>query len=366
MSLITLTRRRAALGALAAVSLLAAGCGDDDSDTGSAAGSTAKSGETIVVGGAAPLNNPQLSDPQRRAGIEAAISKINEDGGIGGRQVRLEWCDTNYNANGELACARKLAAAKVSAVLAPAFLADPTGRAYTELERAKIPVIGDQGLTPAGLNSPISFPMSSGLPGWAFGAVDALVKEGSKKISIFVDPNPSSQFGGQLSAAALGTAKMKPVATVTGDPSSDPSLSSAASKAIRGGVDGVVITLAPPTLPKAVAALRQAGYKGKIATLTALAPDEILAALGDAGEGMLLSSQIALVTDTANEGVSRFLADMKQFQPKAKVDERAEIGWGAMQLFAAATKDLKDFSGTTVTEAMNNLATPVEIGITAP
>lgn len=361
-------RRRALLGAIAVVPLIAAGCGS--SNSGSSTGTTASGGTsgggTITVGGSGPLNNPVFSDPQRKAGIEAAIGGINAAGGIGGKKLKLDWCDTNYNANGELSCARKLAADKVAAVLAPAFLADPSGRAYQVLGKASIPVIGDEGLTPAGLNSPNSFPIAGGIPGWTFGAVGNLVNAGAKKISIFVDPNPSSQFAGQLATAALGAAKMKPAAVVTGDPSSDPALSSAAAKAIRGGVDGVVITLSPQNLPKAVVALRQAGFKGKISTLSALAPDQVVAALKSAAEGLLLSSQLALVSDTGNAGIKKFTADMTKYQSGQPADERSETGWAATQLFAAATKDSTDFSGKAVLAAMNGISTPIDIGVTAP
>lgn len=359
--------------AVIVVTLVVVGCGSSSnttsavgtSSTGGGAGTKAVS--TIAVGSAGPLNNPIFSDPELKAGIESAIQAINASGGVSGHRLELKlFCNTNFNPNQELSCARQLAADKVAAVLSPAFLADPTGRAYQVLSQAGIPVVGDEGLNPIGLTNGDSFPLAGGIPVWSFGAVDNLVTAGAKRIALLVEANPASEFAGKLAQGALAAAKLKPVTVVTADPSTDPTLSSAAAKASAGGVDGIIIFSPQPDFPKAVRALKQAGYTGMISSITAIATNQTVAAMGNAANGILLTSQLALLTNAANPGVSAFLAAMHTYQPQQAVDELSESGWGATQLFAKAMTAARGFSGADTRAAMNGISTPVDTGVTAP
>jgi branched-chain amino acid transport system substrate-binding protein len=359
------------LGVVATALLLAA-CGSSSSS--SAGGGSATSGgasttsgaSTITVGSAISVNSPVLNDAERKAGIEAAISDINASGGIDGHQLKFDFCDTQYNPNKEIECARQMVSDHVVAVINPDFLANQTGAPYKVLAQAGIPIVGDSGLSPAGMASPNSFPLAGGIPGWVFGADDNAIRAGATKIAVVQDTNPASQFAGQLAAAGLGAAKIKPSAVVTADASSDPTFSSAAAKAMAGGVNGIVVAMAPASLPKLIVALRQAGYKGIISSLSAIVPNQIITALKGAANGILLSSQTALVTDTANPGVAKFLADMKKYQPSAVLDERTETGWAAMMLFSKVTDKLSSFTPATVLKSMQSVTTPIDLQIIGP
>jgi ABC-type branched-subunit amino acid transport system substrate-binding protein len=354
--------------AAAAVAVLAlAACGSSSSSSSAAGATSSKStGSTITVGSAIAVNSPVLNDAERKAGIQAAIADINAAGGIAGHQVKFDFCDTQYTVNGEINCARQMVSDHVVAVINPDFLADQTGEAYKILAQAGIPVVGDSGLSPAGMASPNSFPLAGGLPGWVWGADDNAIKAGANKIAVVADTNPSSQFAGRLAVAGLAAAKIKPAAIVTADGTSDPTFSSAAAKATAGGVNGVVVAIAPLSLPKFIVAVRQAGYKGVISSLSAIVPNQIITALKSAADGILLTSQTAQVTDTANAGVSKFLADMKQYQPSAALDERTETGWAAAMLFSKAAASLTSFSAATVMQAMKSVSTPIDLQIIGP
>jgi branched-chain amino acid transport system substrate-binding protein len=362
----TVGRVVASLIVVAAIALVLAACGSSNSS--SAAGSAAaKSGSSaITVGTAISVNSPVLNDSERKAGVEAAISDINAAGGINGHQVKLDFCDTQYSVNGEIDCARQMVSDHVVAVINPDFLADQTGEPYKILAQAGIPVVGDSGLSPAGMASPNSFPLAGGMPGWVFGADDNAIRAGATKVAIVSDTNPAAEFAGHLAAAGLALAKVKPVAVITADPSSDPTFSSAAAKATAGGVNGIVVAMAPTNLPKFVVAVRQAGYKGIISSLSAIVPNQIIAALKTAANGILLSSQTAQVTDTSNPGVAKFLADMKKYQPSAVLDERTETGWAAMMLFDKVTASLSSFTAASVMQAMKSVSTPIDLQIIGP
>jgi branched-chain amino acid transport system substrate-binding protein len=363
----------AALGLVAACSSSGGGSDKSTGNTGAGGGATGTSssavpaGSTITVGGLGPIDYPADPLPQLKAGEQAAIDSINAAGGVNGHKLKLQYCDTKGDANGEFGCMRQLVQAKVAAILAPEILADGSGRGYKLAVAAHIPVVGGQGLTPIEFNTPGVYPTGAGIPGWAYGQAAALVKAGAKKIALFGTNDPGSLFILQLSEAALKSAGITPVRWVKTDPNSDPTMAEGAAKAIAGGVDGVIYDSNPPLVPKAFAALRAAGFKGLISSITAIFPPASITALGAQADGVLLTAQLAIPTDTSNPAVNKFLADMKSSQPGATVDEVAENGWTAVQLVASVAKSLSgDVSNTALFDAFANLSTPVDLGIIGP
>jgi ABC-type branched-subunit amino acid transport system substrate-binding protein len=355
--------------AVGAVLALVAGCSSTSGAT-SASGSGdpggSGTGSVITLGGAGPVSDPTLSQPERKAAEEAAVAEINAAGGVNGHQLKLEYCDTQNNPNGELSCMRQLVQEKVSAIITPGLIADQSGRGYLVAAAAKIPVIGGQGLTPVEFATPGNFPIGSGIPGWAYGQVADLLKQGAKKIAFFGTTDPGSQYIIKLSQGALKSAHVAAVRTVVVDPSTDPTFASGAAKVMAGGVDGIVFDSSPLDAPRAIAALRAAGYKGMISSITAIFASATLKALGSQANGLLLTSQLALTSDTANAGVSQFLADMKKYQPGAQVNETSETSWAGVKLFAAVMKHASDLSSTATWGAFSNLSAPARILVAGP
>jgi branched-chain amino acid transport system substrate-binding protein len=314
-------RRNTLAGTLAAVAVLGllAACSSSGSSakgsTGSSggagtSGSAAASGSPIVLGGLGPINYPLDPLPQIKAGEQAAIDAINASGGINGHPLKLDYCDTKGDANGEFGCMRQLVQAKVAAIVSPEILADQSGRGYKFAAAAHVPVIGGQGLTPIEFNTPGVYPTASGIPGWAYGQAAALVKAGAKKIALFGTNDPGSLFILQLSDQALSAASITPVRWVKADPNADPTMAQSAAQAIAGGVDGVIYDSNPPLVPKAIAALKAAGYKGLISSITAIFPPASIQALGSQADGVLLTAQLALPSDTSNATVNKFVSEM--------------------------------------------------------
>jgi ABC-type branched-subunit amino acid transport system substrate-binding protein len=340
--------------AVGAVLALVAGCSSTSGAT-SASGSGdpggSGTGSVITLGGAGPVSDPTLSQPERKAAEEAAVAEINAAGGVNGHQ---------------LSCMRQLVQEKVSAIITPGLIADQSGRGYLVAAAAKIPVIGGQGLTPVEFATPGNFPIGSGIPGWAYGQVADLLKQGAKKIAFFGTTDPGSQYIIKLSQGALKSAHVAAVRTVVVDPSTDPTFASGAAKVMAGGVDGIVFDSSPLDAPRAIAALRAAGYKGMISSITAIFASATLKALGSQANGLLLTSQLALTSDTANAGVSQFLADMKKYQPGAQVNETSETSWAGVKLFAAVMKHASDLSSTATWDAFSNLSAPAHILVAGP
>lgn len=364
---------RLAVAASAGVLLIAA-CSSSGSTSSSGAASNASavassstgtaSGTPILIGGAGPLHNPAYNEPTLQAGLQAAVDSVNAIGGVDGHPLKLDFCDTGYTVNGELTCAHQFVSEHVAAAVDPYFLADQSGAEIGLLQRAGIPVFGGQGLSPVEENNPDAYPLSSGLPGWTYGAIAALIKDGVKKISILVDTNPGSQFAGQLLATAAKSAGIT-APVISGDPNSDPTFSAAAAKATANGVQGVAVFPAPVNVPNMIKALRQGGFQGKIALPTVILPEAVIKALGSLGNGVLADSQVALTTDTSNSGVQQYLADMKKYG-NDQVTDASIFAWSAVEVFAKAIAHASSFDAQGITAALKSLSTPVDVGTVAP
>ncbi len=333
-----------------------------------AAGSSgaAATGDPILIGSLASLTNPAYSTPQNKDAINAAVSSINAAGGVKGHPLKIDFCDSAYDPNKELSCTRSLLAEHVSALVAPSILADSSGREFTLAEAASTAAVGTEGLLPGELNSKVAFPLSSGLPGWIYGAAKDLSTQGVTKVSIITTADPGSQFAAGLAAAALKQFGVAVNQTVTADAKTDPTLAGAVAKATGGGVDGLLLAPAPVIIPKLVGAIKQSGFTGKTASITALFAPALIKASGAAADGILLTSQVAFTTDTANPGIAAFLADMQKYAPNATIDESTLFAWAATQLFAKVAATASGTDAASILAAFSNLSTPVDVGVAAP
>jgi branched-chain amino acid transport system substrate-binding protein len=330
-------------------------------------GSGGATGSTITIGGTGGINDPVLSQPERKGAEEAAISVINAAGGVNGHPLKLDWCDTKNDANGEFTCMRQLTDDKVAAIVAPGLIVDQSSRGLKYAAAQGIPIVGGQGLSPAEFTTPGVFPLASGIPGWSYGQVVALENAGCKHIALFGDNEAGSLYILSFTQAAMKLAGITPVRYVKTDQNADPTFSQGAAQAIAGGVDCVVFDSSPTYGAKAVQALRGAGFKGPIASITGVFVQPIIDSLGANANNLYLTSQMALNTDTSNPGVQAFLAAMKQYAPTDDTNETAMTAWTAVQLFNDVAKTITgDVNSASVLAAMNNISTPIDLQTAGP
>jgi ABC-type branched-subunit amino acid transport system substrate-binding protein len=126
------------------------------------------------------------------------------------------------------------------------------------------------------------------------------------------------------------------------------------------------LALSPTNVPIAVRALRAAGYTGPIAATAPAVTPPIIKALGTEGNGIELAGNVAFPSETGNSAVASYLADMAKYQPNGTIDQLSETSWAGMMLFAQAMKGQTNFSASNVLSVMNNLSTPINLGVTGP
>jgi ABC-type branched-subunit amino acid transport system substrate-binding protein len=368
--------RKHLLGVATLVSALAvttacssSGGGSSSSATtgGASSSSGGATGSTITIGGTGSISSSVLSQPERQGAEQAAISVINAAGGVNGHPLKLDWCDTKNDANGEFTCMRQLAADKVTAIVAPGLIVDQSSRGLKYAAAQGIPIIGGQGLSPAEFSTPGVFPLASGIPGWSYGQVVALANAGCKHIALFGDNEAGSLYILGFTQAAMQLAGITPVRYVKADQNADPTFAQGAAQAIAGGVDCVVFDSSPTYGAKAVQALRGAGFKGPIASITGVFVQPIINSLGANANNLYLTSQMALNTDTSNPGVQAFLAAMKKYAPSDDTNETAMTAWTAVQLFAGVARTISGgIDSASMLAAMNNLSTPIDLQTAGP
>jgi branched-chain amino acid transport system substrate-binding protein len=355
---------------LAAVALTAcssSGSANGAGPGGASSGSASSSQSPIIISSAAPLTSPVYQVPEYQAGLQAAVDAVNAAGGIHGHDLQLNVCDTQFTVNGETDCARQIAAAKPSAVVAPFFVADQSGAVFKILAAAGVPVVGGQGGSPAEMNSPVVFPLGSAFMGPYDGAAEGIAQAGVTSATVLCDsPNPAGSFATNLITAALKQRGITKVKNVTAYPASDPTFATAAAEATGGGVNGIVLDANSTDNAKLIKALRADGYTGKIAVPALLLPAQSITALGGDANGVILDSTTAFVTDTSNPGVKAFLADMHKYEPTAAVDDASLEAWSGVELFARVADLAKTYDAASLVTTLEHISTPINIDTAGP
>lgn len=340
------SRVTVALAAALAFSAVLAACGSDGG-SGGGDSDTIKIGNWVSVSG----SGFDFIAPQVKAGAEAAISSINATGGINGRNLELSFCDQKFDPNQEVTCARQMVSDNVSAVVAPSVFFG--AGSIPILERAKIPVLASQGLSPnVEYTCATCYPLG-GSYGWYWGVDYALLKAGATKFSILGVTNATSVEASNIALAGLEAAGITDVPTINADGNAT-DLAPQASQAMANGVDGIVLTVSPQLQTKAIAALRDGGYTGKIGTITDLLSQDAIDGLGSKADGVVLSSLVSFPNDEANPGVTEFQADMAKYAPDAVTDTLGLEAWAAVKLFATIAKSTDSYDAAGILEAIKN------------
>lgn len=152
-----------------------------------------QSSGTIKVGSIAPATNPSggTANTDQAKALAIAIKAFNKRGGVMGKKLVLDYCDSKSDVNQEASCARQMVDDHVVATLDDYTFYAPDAVAK---------VLGDAGIPRVGLNytsladwkSPVSYGLSAG-PVAAFeGMGAALIKDGHKKLAEVIAQSPSS------------------------------------------------------------------------------------------------------------------------------------------------------------------------------
>ncbi|MEV0589940.1 ABC transporter substrate-binding protein [Nonomuraea cavernae] len=353
-------RRLAAVAVVASTLALTAACSSAD-DVSSAAAPAASSGAAapLKLVGILTVSAPSVGFPDQAAAIEAAVSAVNDAGGIAGRKVELTVCNDQADPNVSAKCAQDAVAQGAIAVIGG--LSVGGSGMVPVLEQAGIPLLSHP-INPLEFTSANSWPIPGGTPVSFSGAAIGLVKTyGCKKVDAITQSLPSSIASADFADAGLKSLGMKLNAKIA-VPTTNADYGAPVAQVVSNGADCVVIALPPGEAGKAIAALG-AGAPGVKAGLAAASLTQALIdQVGKAAEGVLLSDSF-LPVNSEEPGMVAFRDAMKKYQPEAKPTSAGVVVWSAVAAVKSAAESVQGpIDAKAVQQALGTL-NAVETGV---
>ncbi len=296
--------------ALAALALVAAGCGDDDEDPAASDTSTTEApaectGEpiklTTIVNRTGALVFGDLA-AQADIGIEAALNAVNNECAIG-RPIEVETCDEKSDANASTECGRTAVDDGSLAFIAR------TGLFPNGVDTAQLPALYANGGSQFELTSELAlssqsvisqllacatYPVAGGFENVLF--VSADTPEGQGSLPIIQEL--VGELGGSADAIFYppDTTDFAPIAAQVQEKDPD-------------AVCLVATGMVP--LVNALADVGISASETPLVSATVLVTPEVIDELGDAAEGMYLVTQVIPPTATENAGIAQLREEVE-------------------------------------------------------
>jgi branched-chain amino acid transport system substrate-binding protein len=155
-------------------------------------------GEPLVLGMVNQENTPAGSYPELSGAVDAATAFVNEQlGGVDGRPIQVEVCNTEFSAEGSTACGQRFSEAGVPVVLGGI---DVFGTAIDVLERNGVPYAGGIPISTQSVERPNSFQWSGG----SWGATVAFAEHATTELDAQRVSIVYGEFGSVTSSAEYG------------------------------------------------------------------------------------------------------------------------------------------------------------------
>jgi len=213
---------------------------------------TKATGEPIKLGMVNQENTAAGSYPELSQAVQAAVAFVNDQlGGVDGRPIEVEVCNTEFSAEGSTACGQRFVEAEAPAVLGGI---DVFGNAIDTLADNDIPYIGGIPVSTQSVKSPNSFQWSGGTWGATVAFADYAANTlDAERVSIvygeFGSITHSAEVGAQVLEAAGVEVQLVPYPIMATDISSalnaagstnpDALFILAADTGCKAGFDGV-------------------------------------------------------------------------------------------------------------------------------
>lgn len=337
----------APVAAVAAACLAFTGCSSSSSSNSTTTSSA--TGTPIHVMMSTALTGSNSPMPETQGGLQAAITEINDTGGIDGHPIDMSLCDTQGNQNLAESCAQQAVANKDVAVLAPGNVL--TAGMLPTLQKAGIALFGADSNTALDATSSVSFPAVPGAYDLN-NASGAIAKEiGCKKIATLIIEAPFITTvvanGYKVLFQALGI----PYAGATYAATTVTDYSDTLAALEATGADCVTTALAIAQTTGFLTAWKQAGSTLKlIIPGTTIAP---LTSLASIDTGIYIYSPVRLPSDPL---VASTVADVSKYSPGTVISSRSIEAYAIGQIFAEGLKQahLTTYTAQTVLGALNN------------
>jgi ABC-type branched-subunit amino acid transport system substrate-binding protein len=271
--------------------------------------------------------------------VDAAEKAVNDSGGIKGRPLKVDVCDTTspVDPNPTQACMRGVLANKD--IVAEVADYGSFNDIITPLENQNgLAQIGGIPLGLSQLTLPNSFPLV--MPEEeAMGAT--MLSTGAKKPAlIFINIPTAQKAPSQINAwLKAGGSSTQLVSAVSSDITST-DLSPQVAATCSSGADAVGLSLSYTGIAAFLTARQQGSCPNIKVVSTALGQANTTASLGSKAEGMYITSGMPLWTNTSLKGIQAFNDQMNAIDPKSVKDEESLNAWAAVWAFAQEARKM--------------------------
>lgn len=338
------------------MSLSLAACGENSDSSGSANESddqsVSHSEDSIVVGHYSYLTGPlSLLGQNITNGVQIAVDKINEEGGINGRPIEL----VTYDEKGSQETAKQVVTKlvevdKVCAIIAPASSADLKAT-MSITEEAGIVQIGS-GVSASLTNIGAEYTFRSGVNGEYinFTLVDTMIELGIKTFAALV---VNSEYGESGMAVVEESVRESDGAiTMVAKEyynSNDVDYSAQIAKLIAADPDAILLYSNTNEASIAIGQVKSRGYDGYLLGPEGCASSEIRNVAGDAAEGLIFVAPYVIpdeIDEALNDIEKDFLTRYVEKFGEMVVSDTAYRAYDGACLLFEAMKHCEDPSNS--------------------
>jgi len=331
---------------------------------GMAANLMAENGITtdqILLGQSCALSGPAAAlGTGMNAGLNAYFAKVNADGGINGRHIKLISKDDGYEPQKAIANTHALLEQnKVFLLIGE--VGTPTSKAvFPIVEKAKVPFFGP--FTGAEfLRHPFQ-KLVVNVRGSYFQEMEALIsylvdKKKFAKIACFYQNDGYGQAGLKGVELALKKRSMKLIATGTYERNTV-AVKSGLLQIRKARPEAVIMVGAYKPCAEFIKLAKKVGMKDTIyCNISFVGTNALKKELGTAGEGCIISQVVPYPWDKNISLIKEYADAMKKFQPSAGINFVSLEGYMVGKLFCQAAKSIKgELTRTNLLKAIDEVA----------
>lgn len=305
-------------------------------------------------------NTPGLSFPDAQKAAKIAALSVNAAGGVKGRPVNIDFCNTQNTPQQASLCAEKVLGQDGAVMIAGGSTVTQTAPLFQSAEQHGTFLLGQLPFSNQDLTSDISFPILPGVLG--FQALNSLLPEGTTSIAIPYYPSPSTTENiNRILAKLPSNIKTTQIAI----PFTAATFQSYCLKAKEAGAQVVLALVASGALSGMAAACNQIGYSPTWLIATNEVDPSVVKTFSD----QKIANKIFV--DYSASVLSDFLQDIDKYGSAVGgitdiYDDTTVTAWLGVKAAAKILNASKEVSGASALEYLRTLSGGLNIGLSAP
>jgi ABC-type branched-subunit amino acid transport system substrate-binding protein len=310
-----------------------------------------------VTTGAAGAGYPEIV-----AGVKAGAAKVNAEGGINGKTVEVQVCDTKGEPTGAVKCANQAVQQNLPAVVG---VYDLFGDYLKVLEGAGIPSIGPYAVA-AEDTSPMAYSIDPGGRLTVAGLVSSIGSlKGVKSVAFTSSANPAARA--YLDSLLTPVKKAFPKLKINHVELPQNVVDASAAAASAEQSDGIAVATFPRDGIAMIKSLKQSGASQPISTSILTVTDAGIKQLGKTANGLYAAGPFLPGSTPKNTAVKEMNKWFDKVDKNAIRDDHSERGYIDVQVFAQAARRIKgDITGESVRHELDTMGDVSLAGLAPP